>query len=160
MAKAWEDRAKSLTEYRDNLVGASGATSYAAIAAQYRSLAALAGGGDADALDGLKSASDKFLEAAKANATSELDVARARAEVLNNIDGGVDAANEQATLARRSTAAVEATAADANATTQLVAQLTANVAALNRKIDAVTDGDALRIMNDDDTPLTVGGLVA
>lgn len=161
MAKAWEDRAKSLTEYRDSLLGSSGATSYAALAAQYRSLAALAGSGDADALDGLKTASDKFLEAAKANATNELDLARARAEVLNNLDTGIDAANTQAALAQRTAEAVESMAADLDATNQLTQQLTAGMAALNRKVDdATADDGALRVTTDDDAPLAVGTIAA
>lgn len=162
MAKEWEDRAKGLTDYRDSLLSPTGvAGTYAAIAAQYRATAAAAGMGDATALDGLKGASQEFLEAAKAGAASELDYARARAEVLNNLDSGIEAANTQAALARRTAEAVESMAEDLDATMQLTAQLTAGMAALNRKVDGATDeSGAIRVSTDDGTELAIGTLVA
>lgn len=100
IVKQYTDQADALKAYRDELTKTNTASSFAAVAAEFRSTAASAAMGDLTAMGNLKTAGNAFLDAAKLNATSADDYARARAEVLNSVDDSIFAAETMADYAQ------------------------------------------------------------
>lgn len=100
LVKQYTDQADALRAYRDELTKTGGTSSFAAAAAQFRSTAASAALGDLTAMGALKGAGSAYLDAAKNNAGSALDYARARAEVINSVDAGIFAAETMADYAQ------------------------------------------------------------
>src|SRR5690606_11450682 len=107
-AKAYQDKADSLRAYLNELTGSSVA-GFAEIAARFRSTSAAAASGDLTALGELKGASQDYLGAARDRAGSLLEYQRARSQVLASVGAGSGAADSQADMIRRQTAAAETT---------------------------------------------------
>lgn len=91
----FEPLAADLRAFKKELLGSETRNSFAAIAARFSETAALAKGGDADALAQLRGVSSEFLDAARANASSRLDYDRAVGQVLAAVDDGIFAADSQ-----------------------------------------------------------------
>lgn len=159
LAKSYDDQAASLRNYLNDLLGKGSASSLATAAAQFRGTATQALLGDLDALGALKGASNTFLDAAKANAKTPLDYARARAEVLRTVSQAASAADSQAEMQRKQLAAAEALAADVAAMrteqNQINATMANSLSSLNNQLGNVIDGDAIKVTSDGDQPFTV-----
>jgi hypothetical protein len=96
--------ADGLREYKTSLAGAAALTSeeaYRAAAAQFGAVSAKARGGDADALGALGSAGDKFLSAARANASSALEYKRSVGFVASAVDSAIKVAEGKASEAEQ-----------------------------------------------------------
>jgi hypothetical protein len=96
--------ADGLREYKASLAGAAALTSeeaYRAAAAQFGAVSAKARGGDADALGALGSAGDKFLSAARANASSALEYKRSVGFVASAVDSAIKVAEGKASEAEQ-----------------------------------------------------------
>lgn len=159
LAKSYDDQATSLRSYLSDLLGKGSASSLAAAAATFRGTAAGALAGDLDALGALKGVSNNFLDAAKQNAKSPLDYARARAEVLRTVSQAATVADIEAEIQRKQLAVAEGMAADVTAMRAEQAQINADMSnslkALNNKLATVTDGDALKVTSGTDQTFTV-----
>lgn len=110
----FKDLAKSLKEFGaslDPLLDATTAETYARTEARFASQAALAKSGDAEAMAGLQSSAQDFLQAAKANAGSLLEYQVAVATVQGAVKAAEQAASSQATLAEQQLSALNASVA-------------------------------------------------
>ena len=101
--------AEDLRKFRTELVGNGSGTGFAAITAAFRSTAASAALGDADALGNLRGTATSFLDAAKENAGTALDYRRAVGEVLASVDKGIFAADSQVEYAQMQIDAIKNT---------------------------------------------------
>jgi hypothetical protein len=96
--------ADGLREYRTSLAGAAALTTeeaYRAAANQFGAVYAKARGGDTDALGSLGSAGDKFLSAARDNASSALEYKRSVAFVASAVDDAIKVAEGKASEAEQ-----------------------------------------------------------
>lgn len=96
--------ADGLREYKTSLAGAAALTTeeaYRAAAAQFGAVNAKARGGDADALGALGSAGDKFLSAARANASSALEYKHSVGFVASAVDDAIKVAEGKASEAEQ-----------------------------------------------------------
>ncbi|WP_232494915.1 hypothetical protein [Novosphingobium kaempferiae] len=99
--------ADDLRAFKKELLGGDTLTSFASLAATFRSTAAGAAAGDATALGNLRGVSQEYLDAAMANAGSAVDYQRAMSEVLNAVDKGIFAADTQVDYAQAQIDALE-----------------------------------------------------
>lgn len=155
--KAYQDQIDSLSAYEKTLVGTGTASTFAGIAAQFRTTAAAAARGDLAALGSLKGDATAYLDAARERATNALDYARARAEVMNSVENGISAAETQIELAQQQVVATQAVAASVEQLNsdmnELQMQVAANTSQIGQALAGVIDGDTIRVSNDGDNPL-------
>lgn len=130
--------ADDLRKFRTELVGNGSGTGFAAITAAFRSTAASAALGDADALGNLRGTATSFLDAAKENAGTALDYRRAVGEVLASVDKGIFAADSQVEYAQMQIDAIKNT-------NDILAQMRAEFAQLQEQVIVNTSTTA-RIM--------------
>ena len=123
--------ADDLRKFRTELVGNGSGTGFAAITAAFRSTAASAALGDADALGNLRGT-------AKENAGTALDYRRAVGEVLASVDKGIFAADSQVEYAQMQIDAIKNT-------NDILAQMRAEFAQLQEQVIVNTSTTA-RIM--------------
>lgn len=154
----FEPLAASLREYRAGLIGTGlAADTAASLYGKFRSLADLAATGDATAMGKLGGAGDAYLAAARDNARTLQEYQAAVAQVVQGVDDGIWAADQQIDYAQAQIDAV-------NANTRLLAEIKAdfadiqgqvvdNTATMARILTRVENGGALTIRNDEDTPL-------
>ena len=96
----FEPLAADLRDYRKELMGGGGEQSFGYVAAQFRSIAAAAAGGDKAALGNLRGAAGNYLGLARLNAGSDLEYRRALGSVLASVDKGIFAAETQVDYAQ------------------------------------------------------------
>ena len=147
-----------LRAFKQELFSGNVSNSYAATAARFREVSALAKGGDADALGQLRGASKQFLDAALSNASSRLEYDRAVGEVLNSVEQGIFAADSQIEYAQMQIDAI-------NANADILAGLRQDMKATQERIIAQGewvermfrrwDGEGQRVQNDATTPIYV-----
>lgn len=130
--------ADDLRKFRTELVGNSASGGFAALTAVFRSTAASAALGDADALGKLRGTATSFLDAAKENAGTALDYRRAVGEVLASVDKGIFAADSQVEYAQMQIDAIKNT-------NNILAQMRAEFAQLQEQVIVNTSTTA-RIM--------------
>ncbi|NML88761.1 hypothetical protein HHL26_06730 [Sphingobium sp. TB-6] len=111
--------ADGLKAFKNELLGGT-TSSLAFVTSQFRNTAAMARTGDADALGALRNDATAFLDAAKANASSELEYRRALGEVLAATDGGIFAADSQVEYAQLQ---IDAIAANTDILSSMKAEL-------------------------------------
>lgn len=125
--ETFQPLAEDLIAYRAELLGGDKEQSLGYLAAQFRATAIAAGNGDATGLGNLRGAASSFLDAAKENASSALDVQRAQAEVLRAVDKGIFAAETQVDYAQAQLDAI-------NNSAQIMDRLRAEMAAFQAQI--------------------------
>lgn len=150
--------ATSLREFRDQLIAGDQATADAYRAAQvkFMTTAALAATGDVTALGKLQGVSESFLSASRDRATSQLQVDRDKAAVLQALNAGidvsddrVDAANAQLEAVREGNSAILALTAESkrgndNAQVERVA-IKSDLGVLRRLLTSLEQDGALRV---------------
>lgn len=150
--------ATSLREFRDQLIAGDRATADAYRAAQvkFMTTAALAATGDVTALGKLQGVSESFLSASRDRATSQLQVDRDKAAVLQALNAGidvsddrVDAANAQLEAVREGNSAILALTAESkrgndNAQVERVA-IKSDLGVLRRLLTSLEQDGALRV---------------
>ncbi|EPR09868.1 hypothetical protein M527_07000 [Sphingobium indicum IP26] len=147
--------AANLRAFRDELLGGT-SDSLAFVTSKFRATASSARSGDADALAALQSDATAFLDAARANAASELEYRRALGEVLAATDGGIFAAESQVEYAQMQ---IDAIAANTNVLSGLKAELAVYQQRLVEQGEWVQrqfrrwDSEGIRIQNDSTTPI-------
>lgn len=98
----FKDFSKSLRDFRDSLFAADeGSQTYNQALAKLMQTGALAATGDETALGGIQDAASKFLSIAEANASSLMDVQRAKALVARYIDQAIGGADNQVSMAEQ-----------------------------------------------------------
>jgi uncharacterized protein YcbK (DUF882 family) len=100
---------ESLREYRDGLYAADQATgaSYRQLQVDFLKTAALAQAGDETALGKLTGVGSAFLDGARANATSEIQLARDLALVARSVDAAIGATDDAVDYAKDQLSALE-----------------------------------------------------
>lgn len=155
----FEPLADDLRAFKQELLGgAGGALGFDTLASRFRSTAALAKDGDAEALGSLRTTATEFLDAARANASSALDYQRAVSEVLGAVDSGIFAADTRVEYAQLQIDAI-------NNSANIIAAMKDEIATYQRQIAEQGafmvrlwqrfDGDGLTVKTSDDTPLQV-----
>lgn len=151
--------ADSLREYRKELLGGQGATSFGQIAAQFRAVALAAANGDATALGKLQGVSSSYLDAARLNAGSSLDYRRALGQVLSAVDQGIFAADTKVDYAQLQIDAINNSAdimqAMRNEMNALQSQVVSNTAFMANLMKRFDGGEGLLVTTLSDTPLQV-----
>ena len=156
--------ADGLRAFKAELMGGSSAGGFTFLTNQFRSTASAAAGGDAEALGKLSGDATAYLEAAKANASSELEYRRAVGEVLAATDSGIFAADAQVEYAQLQ---IDAIAANTEVLTGMKDELATYQQRLidqgewvQRMFRSWDGGGALRIQNDEDTPVYTSEVAA
>lgn len=151
--------ADSLKRFRVELLGGNSSSSYGFLAAQFRSTATAAAGGDATAMGALSGAAQSFLDAAKENARSGLEYQRAVAEVLAGVDQGIFAAETKVDYAQLQIDAIANTnnilASMKEETAKLQTQLVLSNAEILRLWTRIQAGDGIAINNNSGEALNV-----
>lgn len=148
--------ATGLKAFKEELLGGTAANSFAFLSGKFRDTAASARMGDADALGALQSDANAFLEAAQANARSELDYRRALGEVLAATDGGIFAAESQVEYAQLQ---IDAMAANTNVLAEIKSEMATYQQRLIEQGEWVQrefrrwSSEGLRIQNDPTSPV-------
>lgn len=148
--------ADGLKAFKAELLGGSASGGFAYLMGQFRSTASAAAGGDAGAMGRLQQDASAYLDAAKANASSELEYRRAVGEVLAATDQGIFAAEAQVDYAQLQ---IDAIAANTNILADLKSELATYQQQLVEQGEWVQrqfrrwDSDGIRIQNDADTPI-------
>lgn len=154
----FEPLTADLRAFKQELLGGETSNSFAVLTARFREIAALAKGGDADALGKLRGSATEYLDAAKENARSALDYRRAVGEVLAATENGIFAADTQIEYAQLQ---IDAIAAQSNILVGIKDQLESSQAAIASNTAKTAtllqrfEGDGLTVKTDTDTPLFI-----
>lgn len=140
--KTFGDFGASIREFRDNLGGASGSTSYAASRAKFQQTAAMAQLGNQDALGGLTGASQAFLDAALNNASSAAAYNRDVALVRAALDAAAGTADRTVSVAEQQLAQLDASVSGLIAINESVLSVRDGILALQA---AITDAGRLGV---------------
>lgn len=154
----FEPLAADLRAFKQELLGGQTSNSFAVLTSRFREIAALAKGGDADALGKLRGSATEYLDAAKENARSALDYRRAVGEVLAATENGIFAADTQIEYAQLQ---IDAIAAQSDILVSIKDQLESSQAAIAANTAKTAtllqrfEGDGLTVKTDTDTPLFI-----
>lgn len=150
--------ADDLRAFKQELLGGVGRNSFAYLQRQFRETAELARNGDAAALGGLRGTANDFLEAARANAASELEYRRAVSQVMGAVDDGIFAADSQIEYAQQQIEAIEASRAATEDLKKTIEPYLKEAVETGRKIENLLsrfEGDGFPIKAYLDEPLAV-----
>lgn len=148
--------ADGLKAFKQELLGGSASGSLAFLTQQFQATAAAAKGGDATALGNLQKDATAYLDAARANASSELEYRRALGEVLAATDSGIFAAEAQVDYAQLQ---IDAIAANTDVLAGMKTELATYQTALVEQGEWVKsqfrrwEGDGMPIRSDANNPI-------
>ena len=148
--------ADGLKAFKQELLGGSTQGGFASVASQFRATAGMARNGNADALGKLQGDAGAFLEAARANAASELEYRRALGEVLAATDQGIFAAETQVDYAQLQIDAINNSATILADIKEEMATYRANITQHNEWMERQMrrfDGEGIPIRSDATTPV-------